>query len=751
MTLFGTVFTVVLQKASRGPRIDFDELGVSEVVELLDDANMEAVVRDFGDRNPQEDPVIHFYELFLKQYDAKKRMQRGVFYTPRPVVSYIVRSVHELLQTEFELSDGLADTATWGEMEKRHKGLTMPEGVKPTDRFVTVLDPATGTGTFLVEAIEVIHRTLVEKWKREGHGEKKILDLWNDYTPKHLLPRLHGFELLMAPYAIAHLKIGLKLHETGYRFGSDERARVYLTNALEPAHDFSETLSFAIPALAHEAEAVNDVKRHRRFTVVIGNPPYAGFSSNMNPWIDGLLHGRDVGGTQTASYYEVNGVPLDERKLWLQDDYIKFIRLSQYLIERSGTGTHGFITNNSFLDGPTHRGLRFQLMRSFSLVSILNLHGSLKRHQDTTDVERDENVFDIQQGVAVGVYVRGVKRMGASHVNYRELRGQRADKYEWLLTRAVEQTTPLSPSGTWFLFVPTAASDASEYLEQLSVRDIFRIKSTSVQTSRDDFVVDISRSELDHRIALLGGGSLDKLFRDDYGLKDGRNWNLASARRDIRSSDNWKNSIRKYLYRAFDVRNILYRDSLINWPRHEVMDHLDRGNIALLLPRQLAGQEFRHVFCTRLICDMCVVSTATKEAVQAHPLFLSSDRSMQSSLPGGTVANFTEGFKCEVKQRLGITCNDHTDIEACFRYIYAVLHSPGYRTRYAEFLKIDFPRLPLTSNLKLFRELARLGGELVSLHLVEAPVQLALSTRYDKAGKTWRYEVTKAQRLPVTC
>ena len=192
-----------------GPGIDFDELGVSEVVELLDDANMEAVVRDFGDRNPQEDPVIHFYELFLKEYDAKKRMQRGVFYTPRPVVSYIVRSVDELLRTEFGLADGLADTTTWGEMAKRHKDLKIPEGVSPDQDFVQILDPATGTGTFLVEVIDVIHKTLVAKWKAQGHGEKKIDALWNEYVPKHLLPRLHGYELLMAPYAIAHLKIGL--------------------------------------------------------------------------------------------------------------------------------------------------------------------------------------------------------------------------------------------------------------------------------------------------------------------------------------------------------------------------------------------------------------------------------------------------------------------------------------------------------------------------------------------------------------
>ena len=259
--------------------------GVSEVVELLDRANMAAVVRDFGDRNPQEDPVIHFYEHFLAAYDKKQKLSRGVFYTPRPVVSYIVRSVDELLRTEFGLADGLADTTTWGDMAKRREDLEIPAGTPSEQVFVQILDPATGTGTFLVEVIDLIHRTMVDKWKAQVHGERKIQALWNDYVPKHLLPRLHGYELLMAPYAIAHLKIGLKLYETGYRFESDERARVYLTNALEPPGDGQLTLDF-LPALAHEAEAVNEIKRKQRLTVVIGNPPYAGHSrNNQVPWI----------------------------------------------------------------------------------------------------------------------------------------------------------------------------------------------------------------------------------------------------------------------------------------------------------------------------------------------------------------------------------------------------------------------------------------------------------------------------------
>ena len=338
-----------------GASIDFDELGVAEVVELLDNANMEDVIKDFGDQNPQEDPVIHFYELFLKEYDAEKRMQRGVFYTPRPVVSYIVRSVDELLRTEFGLADGLADTTTWGEMVQRHKDLPIPEGVSPNQDFVQILDPATGTGTFLVEAIDVIYDTLVKKWRAQGFRDSDVEALWNEYVPRHLLPRLHGYELLMAPYAIAHLKVSLKLYETGYRFGSEERAQVYLTNALEPAHDFSGLMDFAIPALAYEAQAVNEVKDGKRFTVVIGNPPYSGHSANMS---DAVI--------ETVEPYKfIDGISLGEKKIWAQDDYKKFLRFAQLRIADSGSGVVGMITNHGFISEPTSRGMRHNLLGTF--------------------------------------------------------------------------------------------------------------------------------------------------------------------------------------------------------------------------------------------------------------------------------------------------------------------------------------------------------------------------------------------------
>ena len=445
-----------------GPRIDFDELGVCEVLELLDEANMEAIVLDFGDRNPQEDPVIHFYEHFLAAYDKEQKLRRGVFYTPRPVVSHIVRSLDELLGSDFGLTDGLADTTTWGEMAKRHEKLKIPEGTPPGQAFVQILDPATGTGTFLVEVIDLIHNRMAAKWKAQSHGEEKIHALWNQYVPKHLLPRLHGYELLMAPYAIAHLKIGLKLYETGYRFESDERARVYLTNALEPAGSRQLTLDF-LPALAHEAQAVNDIKRKQRFTVVVGNPPYSGLSSNMSPWIDGLLKGRLPDGTATASYYHVDGEPLGERKVWLQDDYVKFIRFSQWLLDGTGVGVLGYISNHGYLDNPTFRGMRWSLMQSFDRLRLLDLHGNLKKKEAPPGGGRDVNVFDIQQGVAIGLFTKATAANRC--VCHADLWGEREQKYRWLREHGSADTewVQLEAGPPFHLFEPFDDAETGAY------------------------------------------------------------------------------------------------------------------------------------------------------------------------------------------------------------------------------------------------------------------------------------------------
>ena len=440
-----------------GPGIDFDELGVSEVVELLDHANIEAVVRDFGDRNPQEDPVIHFYEHFLAAYDKEQKVSRGVFYTPRPVVSYIVRSVNELLRSEFGLTDGLADTTTWGDMAKRHKDLEVPDGTPPDQAFVQILDPATGTGTFLVEVIDLIHGTMTQKWKSHGHHEQKIQALWNEYVPKHLLPRLHGYELLMAPYAIAHLKIGLKLFETGYRFESDARARVYLTNALEPAGDDQLMLDL-LPALAHEAEAVNEIKQKQRFTVVIGNPPYSVSSWNNGAWILDL----------TEDYKR--NVRIEESQIQsLSNDYIKFIRLGQWCIDSSDTGLLGLITGHGYLHGTQSRDLRLCLSRSFSKSFLLDLHGSVRRSRSEATV--DEPVFEIMTGVAICLAVRSRTAHSSflGQSSQRSLTGALANKFGTLSTSTAVPVIDGAPVAGVFARVLNAVAPSTHWLDRLLI------------------------------------------------------------------------------------------------------------------------------------------------------------------------------------------------------------------------------------------------------------------------------------------
>ena len=723
-----------------GPGIDFDELGVSEVVELLDRANMAAVVRDFGDRNPQEDPVIHFYEHFLAAYDKQQKVSRGVFYTPRPVVSYIVRSVDELLRTEFGLVGGLADTTTWGEMVERHKELKIPGSTPPGQAFVQILDPATGTGTFLVEVIDLIHKTMVAEWKAQGHDEKKIQALWNAYVPKHLLPRLHGYELLMAPYAIAHLKIGLKLYETGYRFESDERARVYLTNALEPPGDRQLTLDF-LPALAHEAEAVNEIKRKQRFTVVIGNPPYSGLSSNMGPWIDGLLKGRQSDGTATASYYHVDGEPLGERKVWLQDDYVKFIRLSQWLLDGTGAGVHGYISNHGYLDNPTFRGMRWSLMQSFRRIRVLDLHGNLKKKEAPPAGGRDVNVFDIQQGVAIGLFTKAAAANRC--VCHADLWGEREQKYHWLLEHGSAGTewVQLEPGPPFHLFEPFDDAGTDAYYDWPAINEVMAVNVTGIVTARDAFVIDFDREALRGRVADLRSKSLsDDAIRNKYfvgkGSKkyppgDSRGWKLPAARRNIREDDQWDERNAPVLYRPFDIREMYYVPWMVDWPRTEAMPHLLAGeNVGLITTRQ-TKDEWGALATSNIIAHK---TCSAYDINSLFPLYLypgvgKADGALFSrwaKAKDGRTPNLDTVFVEQIATatELRFVSDGRGDLRHSFgpedvlAWIYAVFHSPVYRGGYEAQLKRDFPRVPPPGSAELFRKQAEVGHELLALHVL---------------------------------
>jgi predicted helicase len=727
--LMETLLVAGGRKGRQGVGVDFDELGISEVVELLDHAKMESVVRDFGDRNPLEDPVIHFYELFLTEYDPKKKIQRGVFYTPKPVVSFIVRSVDELLRSEFGLQDGLADTGTWGEVAQRIQDLKIPEHTDPEDPFVQILDPATGTGTFLVEMIEIIHQTLFKKWGSEGHGVDSIQQLWNAYVPDHLLPRLHGYEMMMAPYAIAHMKIGLKLYETGYRFRSSERARVYLTTALEPALNFDTTLAFAIPALAHEAQAVNIVKQEQGFTVVVGNPPYSKASANRSPLSEQL-----VAGYKEKVSEERNVQPLS-------DDYVKFIAFSESIIRKSGTGLVSMITNRGYLPGIIHRGMRECLGTTFPMISILDCHGDTNVGEAPPDGGHNENIFNIQQGVAICAFVRIPCETG-HRINHGEVWGKRETKFSFLMNTSMETATkPLQSqfSPPNYLLSPRVSEYAEEYESQLKMTQIFgtgnakadqgKRYGNGIKSNRDALLVGFTADEVVNRMSMLADPSIsDREIRETLGLVDGPYWNTTREREKVRAVKA-KDVLMPILYRPFCYRWIWYQKNLIQIGRGGaspglMYQMLAGPNLALLTSRNPQTNHFSSAFVTDKLSEM-----KTAEATRASycfPLFVYES---QKDLYASHSANLSDVFVQRVAGALGLrwagvtpgSLDIHGDVGApdAFRFIYAQLHSNAYRSRYEGFLREDFPRIFLTKNLKMFIHLVRLGNDLVDIHLLK--------------------------------
>ena len=679
--------------------VDLEELGVGQLVELLRQTNIEAILQDFGKQTGwgREDPVVHFYELFLSEYDREQKVKRGVFYTPDPVVSYIVRSVDYLLKTEFGLADGLADTSV------------DPETGEP---LVQILDPATGTGTFLAHAIDQIERTVKAKPGAD----------WNAYVAEHLLPRLNGFELMMAPYAVAHMKLGLKLRQTGYDFRGEERLRVYLTNTLEEPVEMHEVLAFA-GFLSKESNAAAHVKRQKPITVVIGNPPYSYSSRNTGEWIDSLV--RD--------YYQVDGHSLDERNpKGLQDDYVKFLRFGQWRIDETGVGILAMITNHGYLDNPTFRGMRQQLMQTFSDIYVLDLHGNLNKKETAPDGSKDENVFDIQQGVAICLMV---KRRGATdptRVRHAHLYGLREPKYETLAECDVQHIDwrDLEPGSPSYLFIPLDTELKSEYDVGWQVTDIMPVSSSCMNTARDSLVIDVSRKELLSRIQMIADrGKSAKQISEALGIRNTGWWSFEVARKELLRTPSWEKQIIECLYRPFDRRWLFHNRGFIDRPRTEVNSHMLEENISLVTTRQ-TKEPFAAV-ATNLICGQHKIA-AVYDRSYFFPLYRyatpeSTENTLFASELTSREPNLSSKFIADVKSRLRLAWvsdgrgNLVTTVgpEDMFHYIYAVFHSPTYRTRYAEFLKIDFPRLPLTSDRELFAKLAALGADLVALHLLE--------------------------------
>ena len=698
---------------------------VDDLAELLNRSDMAAILQDFGRRTRREDPVVHFYETFLAQYDPKLRELRGVYYTPEPVVSYIVRSVDYLLKQDFHLAEGLADATklTAASSDARYQLAA---------HKVQILDPATGTGTFLYYVVRQIYDLF-----------KADKGMWSDYVSEHLLPRLYGFELLMAPYAVAHLKLGLELAQTGYDFRQHERLGVYLTNTLEEEFEVGR-LPFA-EWLVEEARAAGNVKYDAPIMVVLGNPPYSGHSANKGGWITDLLHKK------SGNYYEVDGEPLRERNpKWLNNDYIKFIRFAQWRIERTGYGILAFITDNSYLDSPTFRGMRQSLMRTFDEIYLLDLHGNSKKREHSPDGTKDENVFDITQGVAIGIFV---KRQGSidtpqvATVHHADVWGLRevvervgqterliGGKYHWLAEHDVNTTewTRLTPHSPYYLFVPQDIDWRAEYEQGWKVTEIMPVNVLGFQSHRDFFALDIDEMALRQRIGEMRERSLsDTEYAEKYKLTDSSEWHLAKARQAVRSDAMWQSKIIPCLYRPFDRRYCYFSDVVVDRPRVELRQHMLQPNLSLNLTRQTKADEWRHA----LVADTPTpaIFTEVKDGSYVFPLYLYPNSAElpgfeePNASPGGRRPNFSPSFIGAIADKLNLqfipdgrgNLQETFGPEDIFDYMYAVFYSPTYRERYNDFLKRDFPRLPLTSNVDLFRVLCTLGKQLIELHLMQ--------------------------------
>lgn len=560
-----------------GPDID-DRIKwiVDSLIEIFLACNVEEILKNYGTSTKTEDPIIHFYETFLSEYDPKLRKARGVWYTPAPVVNFIVRAVDDILKTEFNLPHGLADTSktkikvNLQETDKRYTNniKTVEEEV----HRVQILDPATGTGTFLAEVVKQIHKRF--------EGQQGV---WSSYVEKNLLPRLNGFELLMASYAMAHLQMDLLLTETGFKPTKDQRLKVYLTNSLEEHHPDTGTL-FA-NWLSSEANEANQIKRDTPVMCIIGNPPYLGESKNKGKWILKLMedYKKEPGGK----------IKLKEKNSkWLNADEIKFIRFAQNLIEKNGSGIMAFINPHGYLDNPTFRGMRWNLLKTYDKIYTIDLHGNSKKKETSPDGSIDVNVFDIEQGVSINVFIKtgNKKPSELGKVFHFDLFGKREIKYEYLFKKSLSdiQFKNFTPSGSNFIFKKTDSSAFKKYNEGINPLNLFQINVMGFQTHRDDFSIAFDDKEIIKRAEDLRNENIanEEIYKK-YEISDNRDWNLSKSRSDIQKDMNWQDKIINCGYRPFDNRPCYFSYVMMDYPRKELIQNvLGKENLIIGIGRQ---------------------------------------------------------------------------------------------------------------------------------------------------------------------
>ena len=662
---------------------------VDDLVALFAATDIHRVMTSYGRNKRHHDPMIHFYEDFLAEYNPALRKSKGVWYTPQPVVRFIVRAVDDILQRDFGLEEGLANYSMIKKevVAEQTRDKRTNDGMKhymQNFHRLQILDPATGTGTFLAEVINHIYDRF-----RNQQG------IWQQYVEKHLIPRLHGFEILMASYAVAHLKLDMLLGETGYQHKTDKRLHVYLTNSLEESNN--ESRSLFSQWLAREAAEANVIKHDYPVMVILGNPPYSGESKNKGKWIMSLMESykKEPGGKNKLK---------ERNPKWLNDDYVKFIRLSQDYIDKNGEGIIGFINPHGYLDNPTFRGMRWNLLKTFDKIYTIDLHGNSKKKETCPDGSKDENVFDIMQGVSINLFVKTGKKAKdeLGKVFHKDLYGLRQSKYDFLDEATIESIgyKEIAPQAPMYFFVPKEFELEEEYNQGINVVDLFSITNVGVVTANDKVL--ISQDER----------TLCANVRDNY---------------HIEISDS---CINKFTYRPFDNQYIYYDTKLVERSREKIMSHMRfEDNTALIVGRQgqVCGNNIWNlVYTAKGIVDFNVFY---RGGGNLFPLYLYQENHGAKE----RIVNFNKDLYEDIAKRLNYQpCYDdnmlidstlaHDGVlypQELFDYIYAVLHSPSYRERYKEFLKIDFPRIPYPNNAETYHNLASKGAQLRHLHLME--------------------------------
>jgi len=694
---------------------------IDELCDLFCATDMAKVLANFGKVTARQDPFLHFYEVFLAEYNPAKRKARGVWYTPEPVVNFIVRAVDEVLKTEFGLADGMADTSRvtidWdtGQHDKKGKPVTIKKQV----HRVQILDPATGTGTFLAEVVKLVALRV----KGVAPGQ------WSNYVEKDLIPRIHGFELLMASYAMCHMKLDMILTGLGYKPSAQPpRLGVYLTNSLEEGERVEQTLFGLSRAIAEEAKAASDIKRQTPIMCVIGNPPYSGHSSNKGEWIEKLM-----------SDYKVSPeLKRPAQAKWLSDDYVKFIRFAEHMIEKNGEGVLGFITNHGYLDNPTFLDMRNHLRQTFDRIYVLDLHGNAKKKEVSPDGSPDKNVFDIQQGVAIIVAVKRRDSAGAkklAEVFHGDLWGGRETKYQMLWERTASELSAqdVSPESAPWRFKPTDKALEAAYQSGFSVADLFSPNgrpAPGIVTTQDEFAISWNAAEAVEKVDVLLATANEAEARKIFRLCSQDQWNYAAAKLAL-ADGAWRQAVTPIAYRPFDMRYTVYNSHVAVHRRERVMAHFfHRANIGLTTARSNKNPIPDHFFVTATISETKFSESSTQSV--NLPLYIYAE---EGELDQSVRVNFDSNLYARIRKAAGLTGSpvapdgtnafrkatgkNRPDEVKVFDFIYGVLHCPAYRETYAAFLKMDFPRVPFPSSADMFAAVSANGEALRRLHLME--------------------------------